>query len=182
MGRGGGARSSSTRIRPQRPPGISLTEWGRRRAVLRESDDDAQHREHVYSRAELRSGFQESATCVIAPDGRCQAQLPYGQDACWAGARPRQGHGSDRDALAPDRFGRAQLNHPEEIKQRYRQFAERSARATRRHYELALAVSDDDDVVDSSRACPSPIESLLRRHQFRRDRRHAVDRRRARRS
>ena len=40
-----------------------------------------QHREHDLLRErELRGSFQESATALIAPNGECQAYLPYGTE------------------------------------------------------------------------------------------------------
>ena len=62
--------------------GVSLTEWGSTSAPYYERAMMMRSIENTIYFASVNYGlrFQESATCVIAPDGRCQAQLPYGQE------------------------------------------------------------------------------------------------------
>ncbi len=44
--------------------------------------------------------FQESATSLIAPSGRCQAHLPYGQEGVLVQThRPRRRHRSAGDTI-----------------------------------------------------------------------------------
>jgi len=44
------------------------------------SEASAQGAEIVCASVNYALRFQESATCVIAPSGQCQAYLPYGQE------------------------------------------------------------------------------------------------------
>jgi apolipoprotein N-acyltransferase len=49
--------------------------------------------------------FQESATSLIAPSGRCQAYLPYGQEGVLVQAiAPEQATGLLAARYAPDRY------------------------------------------------------------------------------
>ena len=49
--------------------------------------------------------FQESATCVIAPSGRCQAYLPYGQEGVLVrDIRVEEATGLLATRFAPERY------------------------------------------------------------------------------
>ena len=87
--------------------GVRLTQWGAAGgAVLREGDDDAQHREHdLLRQRQLRVRFQESATSLIAPSGRCQAYLPYGQEGVLVQAiKLEEATGLLATRYAPERY------------------------------------------------------------------------------
>jgi predicted amidohydrolase len=62
--------------------GVRLTEWGSASAPYYEKAMMLRSMENSIFFASVNYGlrFQESATCVIDPSGRCQAFLPYGQE------------------------------------------------------------------------------------------------------
>jgi predicted amidohydrolase len=62
--------------------GIRLTQWGLASAPYYEKAMMMRSMENTIYFASVNYAlrFQESATCVIAPSGRCQAYLPYGQE------------------------------------------------------------------------------------------------------
>jgi N-carbamoylputrescine amidase len=62
--------------------GVRLTEWGAASAPYYEKAMMMRSIENTIYFASVNYAlrFQESATCVIAPSGRCQAYLPYGQE------------------------------------------------------------------------------------------------------
>ena len=62
--------------------GIRLTEWGSAEAPYYERAMMMRSMENTIFFASVNYAlpFQESATCLIAPSGRCQAYLPYGQE------------------------------------------------------------------------------------------------------
>jgi len=62
--------------------GVRLTEWGSSRAPYYEKAMMMRSIENTIYFASVNYAlrFQESATSLIAPDGRCQAHLPYGQE------------------------------------------------------------------------------------------------------
>jgi predicted amidohydrolase len=62
--------------------GIRLTEWGSAVAPYYERAMMMRAMENTIYFASVNYAlpFQESATCLIAPSGRCQAYLPYGQE------------------------------------------------------------------------------------------------------
>jgi predicted amidohydrolase len=62
--------------------GVRLTEWGAASAPYYEKAMMLRSMENTIYFASVNYAlrFQESATCVIAPSGQCQAYLPYGQE------------------------------------------------------------------------------------------------------
>ena len=62
--------------------GVRLTEFGSTKAPYYEKAMVMRSIENTIYFASVNYGlrFQESATCVIAPSGQCQAYLPYGQE------------------------------------------------------------------------------------------------------
>jgi N-carbamoylputrescine amidase len=62
--------------------GVRLTEWGAasapyyEKAMMMRSIENAIY----FASVNYALRFQESATCLIAPSGHCQAYLPYGQE------------------------------------------------------------------------------------------------------
>jgi N-carbamoylputrescine amidase len=62
--------------------GVRLTEWGEARAPYYEKAMMMRSIENTIYFASVNYAlpFQESATSLIAPSGRCQAYLPYGQE------------------------------------------------------------------------------------------------------
>jgi len=62
--------------------GVHLTEWGSARAPYYEKAMMMRSIENTIYFASVNYGvrFQESATSVIGPSGRCEAYLPYGQE------------------------------------------------------------------------------------------------------
>jgi predicted amidohydrolase len=62
--------------------GVRLTEWGSASAPYYEKAMMMRSIENTIYFASVNYAlrFQESATCVIAPSGECQAYLPYGQE------------------------------------------------------------------------------------------------------
>jgi predicted amidohydrolase len=62
--------------------GVRLTHWGSTDAPYYERAMMMRSIENAVYFASVNYGlrFQESATCVIAPSGQCQAYLPYGQE------------------------------------------------------------------------------------------------------
>jgi apolipoprotein N-acyltransferase len=61
---------------------VRLTEWGAAGAPYYEKAMMMRSIENAIYFASVNYGvrFQESATSLIAPSGRCQAYLPYGQE------------------------------------------------------------------------------------------------------
>jgi predicted amidohydrolase len=62
--------------------GVRLTEWGAAGGPYYEKAMMMRSRENTiyFASVNYARRFQESATCVIAPSGECQAYLPYGQE------------------------------------------------------------------------------------------------------
>jgi predicted amidohydrolase len=62
--------------------GVRLTQWGAADGPYYEKAMMMRSMENTIYFASVNYGlrFQESATCVVAPSGQCQAQLPYGQE------------------------------------------------------------------------------------------------------
>ncbi len=62
--------------------GVRLTQWGAPGAPYYEKAMMLRSMENTIYFASVNYAlrFQESATCVIAPSGQCQAYLPYGQE------------------------------------------------------------------------------------------------------
>ena len=62
--------------------GVRLTQWGSSDAPYYEKAMMMRSVENAIYFASVNYGlrFQESATCLVAPSGECQAYLPYGQE------------------------------------------------------------------------------------------------------
>ena len=62
--------------------GVRLTQWGAADAPYYEQAMAMRSRENTIYVASVNYAFrfQESATCLIAPSGECQAYLPYGEE------------------------------------------------------------------------------------------------------
>ena len=62
--------------------GVRLTEWGAAGGPYYEKAMMMRSRENTiyFASVNYARRFQESATCLIAPSGECQAYLPYGQE------------------------------------------------------------------------------------------------------
>jgi predicted amidohydrolase len=62
--------------------GVRLTEWGAPGGAYYENAMMMRSRENTiyFASVNYAMRFQESATSLIAPSGRCQAYLPYGQE------------------------------------------------------------------------------------------------------
>lgn len=62
--------------------GVALTQWGAAGSPYYEQAMLMRSRENTIYFASVNYAlrYQESATCVIAPSGECQAYLPYGQE------------------------------------------------------------------------------------------------------
>jgi predicted amidohydrolase len=62
--------------------GVRLTQWGAASAPYYEKAMMLRSMENTIYFASVNYAlrFQESATCLIAPSGRCQAYLPYGEE------------------------------------------------------------------------------------------------------
>ena len=62
--------------------GVRLTQWGAASAPYYEKAMMLRSMENTIYFASVNYAlrFQESATCLIAPSGQCQASLPYGQE------------------------------------------------------------------------------------------------------
>lgn len=67
--------------------GVRLTEWGARDAPYYEKAMMMRSIENgiYFASVNYALRFQESATSLIAPDGRCQAFLPYGEEGVLIG-------------------------------------------------------------------------------------------------
>ena len=67
--------------------GVRLTEWGARDAPYYEKAMMMRSIENgiYFASVNYAVRFQESATSLIAPDGRCQAFLPYGEEGVLIG-------------------------------------------------------------------------------------------------
>ncbi|HEY0606786.1 MAG TPA: carbon-nitrogen hydrolase family protein [Herpetosiphonaceae bacterium] len=62
--------------------GVALTQWGAAVGPYYEQAMLMRSRENTiyFASANYALRYQESATCLIAPSGECQAYLPYGQE------------------------------------------------------------------------------------------------------
>jgi predicted amidohydrolase len=80
------ARGAKIVFQPQHTgtlrPGVRLTEWGASTNPYYEQAMAMRARENTIYFASVNYAlpFQESATSLIAPTGRCQAHLPYGEE------------------------------------------------------------------------------------------------------
>jgi predicted amidohydrolase len=87
--------------------GVRLTQWGSasapyyERAMMMRSMENAIY----FASVNYALRFQESATCLIAPSGECQAYLPYGEEGVLVQAVDvEQATGLFAARYAPERF------------------------------------------------------------------------------
>ena len=88
--------------------GIRLKEWGSPQAPYYEKAMMLRALENTIYFASVNYAlrFQESATCLIDPSGRCQAQLPYGQEGVLVQPiRIEEASGLLASRYAPERYG-----------------------------------------------------------------------------
>jgi predicted amidohydrolase len=87
--------------------GVRLTEWGAADAPYYEKAMMMRGIENTIYFASVNYAlrFQESATSLIAPSGRCQAYLPYGQEGVLVQAiNPEEATGLLAGRYAPERY------------------------------------------------------------------------------
>jgi predicted amidohydrolase len=87
--------------------GVRLTEWGAPQAPYYEKAMMMRSIENTIYFASVNYAlrFQESATCLIAPSGRCQAYLPYGQEGVLVEAvKVEEATGLLAARYAPERY------------------------------------------------------------------------------
>ena len=92
--------------------GIRLTQWGSADAPYYEKAMMLRSMENTIYFASVNYAFrfQESATCVIAPSGQCQAYLPYGQEGVLIQAiRVEEATGLLAARYAPERYSESTL-------------------------------------------------------------------------
>jgi predicted amidohydrolase len=87
--------------------GVRLSEWGSaaapycEKAMMMRSIENAIH----FASVNYALRFQESATSLIDPSGRCQAYLPYGQEGVLVQpVDPEKATGSLAMRYAPERY------------------------------------------------------------------------------
>ena len=87
--------------------GVRLTQWGAASAPYYEKAMMLRSMENTIYFASVNYAlrFQESATCVIAPSGQCQASLPYGQEGVLVQAiKVEEATGLLATRYAPERY------------------------------------------------------------------------------
>jgi predicted amidohydrolase len=87
--------------------GVRLTQWGAASAPYYEKAMMLRSMENTIYFASVNYAlrFQESATCVIAPSGQCQAYLPYGQEGVLVqDIKVEDATGSLATRYAPERY------------------------------------------------------------------------------
>jgi len=87
--------------------GVRLTQWGSPSAPYYEKAMMMRSIENTIYFASVNYGlrFQESATCLIAPSGQCQAHLPYGQEGVLVQAiKVEEATGLLATRYAPERY------------------------------------------------------------------------------
>ncbi len=87
--------------------GVRLTQWGAAGAPYYEKAMMLRSMENTIYFASVNYAlrFQESATCVIAPSGQCQASLPYGQEGVLVQAiKVEEATGLLATRYAPERY------------------------------------------------------------------------------
>jgi predicted amidohydrolase len=87
--------------------GVRLTQWGSADAPYYEKAMMLRSMENTIYFASVNYAlrFQESATCVIAPSGQCQAYLPYGQEGVLVQTiRVEEATGLLATRYAPERY------------------------------------------------------------------------------
>lgn len=91
--------------------GVRLTQWGEASAPYYEKAMMMRSVENTIYFASVNYGlrFQESATCVIAPSGQCQAYLPYGQEGVLVqDVNVEEATGLIASRYAPERYRESQ--------------------------------------------------------------------------
>jgi predicted amidohydrolase len=88
--------------------GVRLTQWGSasapyyERAMMMRSIENTIY----FASVNYALRYQESATCLIAPSGQCQAFLPYGEEGVLVQEiRPEEATGLIAARYAPQRYG-----------------------------------------------------------------------------
>ena len=92
--------------------GVRLTQWGAASAPYYEKAMMMRSLENTIYFASVNYAlrFQESATCVIAPSGQCQAYLPYGQEGVLVQAiNVEEATGLLATRYAPERYQECRL-------------------------------------------------------------------------
>src|SRR5438093_5436824 len=92
--------------------GVRFTEWGSVDAPYYEKAMMLRSMENTIYFASVNYAlrFQESATCVIAPSGQCQASLPYGQEGVLVQAiKVEEATGLLATRYAPERYQEIQV-------------------------------------------------------------------------
>lgn len=92
----------------QEQNGRRLTSWGATPGPYYEQAMAMRARENTiwFASVNYALRFQESATSVIAPDGSCQAHLPYGEEGVLVGAIDlSRATGLLASRFAPERYG-----------------------------------------------------------------------------
>jgi predicted amidohydrolase len=87
--------------------GITLTRWGQAEAPYYEKAMMCRSIENTiyFASVNYAMRFQESATCLIAPSGQCQAYLPYGEEGVLVQAIDlEEASGLIAARLAPERY------------------------------------------------------------------------------
>src|SRR5438874_10840999 len=87
--------------------GVRLTQWGAAGAPYYEKAMMLRSMENTIYFASVNYAlrFQESATCVVAPSGQCQASLPYGQEGVLVQAiKVEEATGLLATRYAPERY------------------------------------------------------------------------------
>ncbi len=87
--------------------GVRLTQWGAASNPYYEQAMMMRSRENTIYFASVNYAlpFQESATCLIAPSGECQAYLPYGQEGVLVQAiNVEEATGLLASRFAPERY------------------------------------------------------------------------------
>ncbi len=92
--------------------GVRLTQWGSISAPYYEKAMMLRSMENTIYFASVNYAlrFQESATCLIVPSGKCQAHLPYGQDGVLVQAiNVEEATGLLATRYAPERYQELRL-------------------------------------------------------------------------
>jgi predicted amidohydrolase len=101
--------------------GVRLTQWGAASSPYYEKAMMMRSLENTIYFASVNYAlcFQESATSLIAPSGRCQAYLPYGQEGVLVQAiRLEEATGLLAHRYAPARYQEAGLSQTHRVEQR----------------------------------------------------------------
>jgi hypothetical protein len=96
---------------------VRLTEWGAASSPYYEKAMMMRSMENTiyFASVNYAMRFQESATCLIAPSGQCQAYLPYGQEGILVQAvKVEEATGSLAARYAPERHQEFTEGYPED--------------------------------------------------------------------